>query len=36
MNDLVVLDKSPYGSDEVPSFRYNAKGKAKIGELLGK
>ena len=31
---VFVLDKSRYSSKEVTSFRYNEKGKAKIGEIL--
>lgn len=31
-----VLDKSPYSAKQVSSFRYNAKGKAKLSELLGR
>lgn len=30
-----VLDKSPYSDKQVSSFRYNARGKAKLLELLG-
>lgn len=33
---IFVMDKSRYNSKEVPNFRYNEKGKAKIKELLGK
>ncbi len=33
---IFVMDKSPYSSKEMPNFRYNEKGKAKIKELLGK
>lgn len=33
---ITVMDKSRYSSKEVPSFRYNEKGKAKIKEILGK
>ena len=33
---ITVMDKSRYSSKEVPTFRYNEKGKAKIKELLGK
>lgn len=33
---IFVMDKSPYNSKEMPNFRYNEKGKAKIKELLGK
>lgn len=32
---IEVLDKSPYSNKQVPSFRYNEKGKEKIKELLG-
>ena len=31
---IVVLDKSRYSAKEVSSFRYNEKGKAKIGEIV--
>ena len=31
---VMVLDKSRYSSKEVSSFRYNEKGKAKIGEIV--
>lgn len=31
---VFVMDKSRYSSKEVPNFRYNEKGKAKIKELL--
>ena len=31
---VMVLDKSRYSAKEVPSFRYNEKGKAKIGEIV--
>jgi prophage antirepressor-like protein len=31
---VVVLDKSRYSAKEVSSFRYNEKGKAKIGEIV--
>ncbi len=30
-----VLDKSPYSDKQVSTFRYNARGKAKLLELLG-
>ncbi|WP_438358402.1 BRO-N domain-containing protein [Alicyclobacillus sendaiensis] len=30
-----VLDKSPYSDKQVSAFRYNARGKAKLLELLG-
>lgn len=33
---ITVLDKSRYSSKEVPTFRYNEKGKQEIGRLLGK
>lgn len=33
---ITVMDKSRYSSKEVPNFRYNEKGKHRIGELLGK
>lgn len=33
---ITVLDKSRYSSKEVPTFRYNEKGKREIGRLLGK
>jgi hypothetical protein len=33
---VMVLDKSPYSSKQVPSFRYNEKGREKLLELLGK
>lgn len=32
---IIVMDKSRYSPKEVPSFRYNEKGKAKIKEILG-
>lgn len=32
---ITVMDKSRYSPKEVPSFRYNEKGKAKIKEILG-
>ena len=31
---VMVLDKSRYSAKEVSSFRYNEKGKAKIGEIV--
>ena len=31
---ITVLDKSPYSSKQVASFRYNEKGRAKLLELL--
>lgn len=31
---IEVLDKSPYSNKQVPSFRYNEKGKQKIKELV--
>lgn len=31
---ITVMDKSRYSSKEVPSFRYNERGKAKIREIL--
>lgn len=31
---IEVLDKSPYSNKQVPSFRYNEKGKQKIKELI--
>lgn len=31
---IMVLDKSRYSAKEVSSFRYNEKGKAKIGEIV--
>lgn len=33
---ITVMDKSRYSSKEVPSFRYNERGKAKIREILEK
>lgn len=33
---IFVMDKSRYSSKEVPTFRYNEKGKQEIGRLLGK
>lgn len=33
---ITVMDKSRYSSKEVPSFRYNERGKAKIREILKK
>lgn len=33
---IFVMDKSRYSSKEVPTFRYNEKGKQAIGRLLGK
>lgn len=33
---ITVMDKSPYCSKEVPNFRYNERGKAKIKEILEK
>lgn len=33
---ITVMDKSRYSSKEVPSFRYNERGKAKIKEILEK
>lgn len=33
---IVVMDKSRYSPKEVPNFRYNERGKAKIKELLEK
>ena len=32
---ITVLDKSPYSSKQVASFRYNQKGVEKLAELLG-
>ena len=32
---VFVMDKSRYSSKEVASFRYNEKGKAEIGRLIG-
>lgn len=32
---ITVLDKSPYSSKQVASFRYNRKGVEKLAELLG-
>lgn len=32
---VFVMDKSRYSSKEVTSFRYNEKGKAEIGRLIG-
>lgn len=31
---ITVLDKSPYSAKQVPSFRYNERGRAKLLELL--
>ncbi len=33
---ITVMDKSRYSSKEVPSFRYNERGKSKIKEILEK
>lgn len=33
---ITVMDKSRYSSKEVPNFRYNERGKAKIKEILEK
>ena len=33
---ITVLDKSPYSSKQVPSFRYNEKGRKAFRELLGR
>ena len=30
---ITVLDKSPYSTKQVPSFRYNEQGKEKLREL---
>lgn len=30
-----VLDKSPYSDKQIPTFRYNEKGRAKLLEILG-
>src|SRR5690625_3421213 len=31
---IEVLDKSPYSNKQVPSFRYNEKGKLKLHEII--
>ena len=32
---ITVLDKSPYSAKQIPSFRYNEKGRERLIELLG-